>query len=405
MTTNGHTNTNGHKEPEGKWVVEPYLHLLWNTIHNPITNRTTFPRDLGYKELRSVAEQNKPIKSIPKEILSLLIDEGWIISENSDEELSKRFLLKYVSLEAHTVCNQACYFCPVSIDRREDFFMSLEQYENIVSQLSEYKDSIESVFMISYNEPTVDKNFIEQVRILKKYGLVPAVNTNATGLTPSRSDAIMDMGGIGYLSVNLSTMDREMYKNDRQGDHIKTVMRNLDYIKNTQIAEIMDIAVLGKGDKTHIEDFKEIAKYFADSYFNVKYFIVRDRAGYLAIGRKTDNPHKKLKGCSMIGSRPIQHMHINPKGECFLCCEDYENAYIVGDLNNQTVNEVLTGPEMMKMRRWIYGIEEAPQDFICRGCVNAITPVETPTILQKSLSKAKRPFSIIKNIAQKSISR
>jgi len=51
MTTNGHTNTNGHKEPEGKWVVEPYLHLLWNTIHNPITNRTTFPRDLGYKEL------------------------------------------------------------------------------------------------------------------------------------------------------------------------------------------------------------------------------------------------------------------------------------------------------------------------------------------------------------------
>jgi len=126
--------------------------------------------------------------------------------------------------------------------------MSMEQYENIVSQLSEYKDSIESVFMISYNEPTVDTNFVEQVRILKKYGLVPAVNTNATGLTPSRSDAIMDMGGIGFLSVNLSTMDREMYKNDRQGDHIKTVMRNLDHIKNTKIAEVMDIAVLGKGE-------------------------------------------------------------------------------------------------------------------------------------------------------------
>ena len=107
----------------------------------------------------------------------------------------------------------------------------------------------------------------------------------------------------------------------------------------------------------------------------------------------------------MMGSRPIQCMHINPKGECFLCCEDYENEYIVEDLNKQTVNEVLTGPEMMKMRRWIYGIEEAPQDFICRGYVNAITPVETPTILQKSLSRAKKPFSIIKNIAQKSLSR
>lgn len=383
-------------------IVEPYLNLLWNNVHNPITNRTTFPYDVGYKELRAIAEKGRSISSLPSEIQSLLIKEGWIIPEKTDDELSKRFFLKYVSLEAHTVCNQACYFCPVSIDPRKDHFMSMELYNNIVSQLAEYKDSIESVFMINYNEPTVDKNFIEQVATLKNNGLIAAVNTNGTGLTPSRTDSIMDMGGVGFLSVNLSTMDREAYKNDRQGDHIKNVMKNLDYIKDKKIAEIMDIAVLGKGDKTHIKDFREIAEYFADSYFNVKFFTVRDRAGYLAVGRKTGNPHKKLKGCSMIGSRPIQHLHINPKGEAFLCCEDYENTYIVGDLNKQTINDVLTGPEMMKMRKWIYGIEDAPEDFICRDCVNAITPVQTPGLLKKSV---KTPLAIIKRIAQRSMSR
>jgi len=65
----------------------------------------------------------------------------------------------------------------------------------------------------------------------------------------------------------------------------------------------------------------------------------------------------------------------------------------------------LTGPEMMKMRKWIYGIEEAPDDFICRHCVNAITPEETPNMLNKSISKIKKPLSIIKHIAQRSISR
>lgn len=401
MTTNGHSKN----KFETDWIVEPYLNILWHSIHNPITNRTTFPKDLGYKELKSIAQGTKPLNSIPTDIQSLLIEEKWIIPKQNDQELSKRFFLKYVSLEAHTVCNQACYFCPVSIDPREDHFMSLELYENIVKQLAEYKESIEAVFMINYNEPTVDKNFVDQVRILKKYDLVPAINTNGTGLTPKRIDAIMEMGRVGYLSVNLSTMDRESYRADRKGDHINNVMKNMDYVKDKHIAEIMDIAVLGKGDEVHKKDFLQIAEYFEDSYFNVKYWVVRDRAGYLEVGRKTNAPHKELKGCEMIGSRPIQHLHINPKGECFLCCEDYENAYIVGDLNKETVNEVLTGPEMTKMRRWIYGIEEAPDDFICRHCVNAVIPEETPNILNKTISKVKRPLSIIKHIAQRSISR
>lgn len=405
MQTNGNSKVNGNGQINERLIVEPYLNLLWSSVHNPVTNRTTFPKDQGYKELRAIAERGKPISALSKEILSLLKEEGWIIPEKSDDELSKRFLLKYVSLEAHTVCNQSCYFCPVSIDPRKDHFMSMELYETIVSQLAEYKDSIEGVFMINYNEPTVDKNFVDQVRILKKYGLIPAVNTNATGLTPSRVDALMDMGGVGYLSVNLSTMHREAYRSDRGGDHIKNVMKNLDYVKDKPFAEIMDIAVLGKGDKVHIQDFKEIAEYFADSNFNVKFFTVRDRAGYLAVGRRTGNPHKKLKGCSMIGSRPIQHLHINPKGEAFLCCEDYENTYIVGDLNKQSINEILTGPEMMKMRKWIYGIEDAPMDFICRDCVNAITPVEKTNVFKKTLTTASKPLSIVKRIAQRSISR
>ena len=32
----------------------------------------------------------------------------------------------------------------------------------------------------------------DQVRVLKRYGLPPAVLTNATGLTPQRIDAILD---------------------------------------------------------------------------------------------------------------------------------------------------------------------------------------------------------------------
>ena len=386
--------------PGAVLVPEPYLNVHRDRIYNPLTNRTILPEDRGYAELRAMATVNSSPDSLPHDLKQLLKEEGWIIPHNDDAELSKRFYLKFVTIEAQTVCNQSCYFCPVSINPREEYYMPIELYEDILSQVSAYRDTIELVFMINYNEPTIDKRFVDQVRLIKKHGLPPGVNTNATGLTPSRSDEILDMGGLGYLSVNLSTMDRSRYKEDRKGDHIGAVIRNLDYIKDKKIAEYMDIAVLGMGDEDHIHSFREVAEHFSDSYFNVKFSRLTNRAGYLNLGMKTNNPHKELRGCSLLGSRPIQHLHINPKGECFLCCQDYNNTYRVGDLNKQTVDEVLTSPELAKMRRWVYGVEEAPQDFICRGCRDALTPENSRRFSQLPASLIDKSLSLLRQVAQ-----
>ena len=43
--------------------------------------------------------------------------------------------------------------------------------------------------------------------------------TNGTGLTPERVDAIVEIGGLRFLSINLSTLDREQVPADRGGDH------------------------------------------------------------------------------------------------------------------------------------------------------------------------------------------
>lgn len=72
-----------------------------------------------------------------------------------------------------------------------------------------------------------------------------------------------------------------------------------------------------------------------------------------------------------MSSRPIQHLHITPLGRCVLCCEDYDEAYVGGDLNTSTIDEVMSGPELAKLRRWSYGIDDAPDDFMCRKCTYA----------------------------------
>jgi MoaA/NifB/PqqE/SkfB family radical SAM enzyme len=351
--------------------VNPFLHVGDDRVYNPLTDRTLLLGEPGYESLRGVLSGVLAPGGLSPADRASLSALGMLLP--ADAEPARAFRLKYVSLEAHTVCNQSCYFCPVSIAPREDYFMPTALYERIVEEIAAYKDTIEAVFMINYNEPTADKRFVDQVRAIRAAGLPPAVLTNGSGLTPDRVDALLAMGGLRFLSINLSTLDRERYRRDRGGDHLPVVLRNLDYLRDKPLAEVMDMAVLGTGDDHHKRDFEEISKRFAGSRFDVKYYEVMDRAGYLQIGHRPASRERRLCGCENVGSRPLQHLHITPRGQCVLCCEDYDGKYVVGDLTRESVAEVLAGPSMALMRRWAYGLEQAPAGFLCYGCTFALT--------------------------------
>jgi hypothetical protein len=354
-----------------RWVVNPFLHVGEDRLYNPLTDKTLLREEAGYAGLRAACSGLAPVEQLVSEESRLLAENGWLVPGDSAPERS--FRLKYVSLEAHTVCNQSCYFCPVSIAPRESYFMPTETYERIVTELSEYRSTIEAVFMINYNEPTADRRFVDQVRTIRAAGLPPGVLTNGSGLTPDRIDALVELGGLRFLSINISTLDRERYARDRGVDQVDLILRNLDHAKDKRVAEQMDIIVLGTGNDDHKNDFEAIKKRFAGSRFDVKSFEIMDRAGYLQIGLRPATSDRNLCGCDNVGSRPFQHIHITPRGNCVLCCEDYDEKYVVGDLTTESVTEVLTGPKLALMRRWIYGIEESPRDFICRNCVFALT--------------------------------
>ncbi|MEM1203545.1 MAG: radical SAM/SPASM domain-containing protein [Acidobacteriota bacterium] len=372
MTTTLETLTCAAPKAVGALTPDPFLHFGDDRVYNPLTDRTLLDGEPGCAELRALKSGQARPATLDPAVLRSLTEQGWLVERSDD--LDQRFLLKYVSLEAHTICNQACYFCPVSINPRKSYFMPTEKYEDILRQLAAYRDTIEGIFMINYNEPTVDKRFLDQVRSIKDAGLPPAVLTNGSGLTRKRLDAMVEMGGVRYLSINLSTLDQDTYKKDRGSGNVEQILRNLDHAKDLPVAPDMEIVVLGTGNDQHRKDHEEIQRRFAGSRFVIKSYEVMDRAGYLELGLKPSAPHPQLCGCENVGSRPLQHLHITPHAKVVLCCEDYDEHHIVGDLNRQTVDEVLRGPGLALMRRYIYGLEAAPEDFICRNCVFALKP-------------------------------
>jgi len=342
-------------------TVNPFLHIDADRVYDPLTDRALVPGDGMFERFRAFELQGTADEALESA--------GWLVRNGTD--LSRRHHLRIVSLETMTACNQKCYFCPVSIAPRADYLMPDELFARLVDELKTFRPTLESVFLQSYNEPTLDRRFLDQCRTLFAAGLPVAVLSNGSGLTPAKADALASEGPLRFLCINLSTLNRERYERDRGADHLPAVLRNLEYIENRPVAEEMKIVVLGTGDDTHARDFEEIRERFAGTRFIVEQHIVMDRAGWLDVGLKASDRSRRLAGCDNVGSRPVQHLHITPHGKCVLCCEDYDEKYVVGDLTQSSIREVLEGEELAKMRRWVYGIEEAPDDFMCRDCVFA----------------------------------
>lgn len=352
-----------------RWMASPYLHVYEHVILNPHTGRGIAVEDPNYAGMRNFILSGEKLLDLD-DTQTRLADEGWLIREDMD--LGHAYRIRWVSLEAHSVCNQRCFFCPVSVAPREPYFMETDLYERIITEIAELGEPIEVVAMIQYNEPTVDRRFVDQVRAIKDSGLPPAVLSNGSGLTADKVDALVDMGGLSYFSVNLSTLDPERYAKDRGRNHLERVLTNLEYAKDKPMADEMVIVVLGTDEEQHAREFEAITKRFANSNFVVQDFEANDRAGYLPVGLTAEGRDLEVRGCDYMGSRPIEHVHITAAANIVLCCQDYDEKWVLGNLEKEALREILDSEVYAQARRQVYGIEAPPENFICDNCRYAL---------------------------------
>jgi MoaA/NifB/PqqE/SkfB family radical SAM enzyme len=348
-------------------VVSPFLHDRGTVVYNPTTG-VSIPRDgEAYQALSRIEQGLDP--QAAEGVLEHLRAARFLIDDVDRE--SRRTHLLFLSLETCTSCNHRCPFCPVSVDPRDKQVMPAELFESIVDQTAAIGGSDLVVFLSNYNEPTIDPLFEDRCRTLFDRKLAVSILTNASHLTPERADRLARMGRFRYVGINLPTVDPERYHKLHGTRDLARVLANVDALKTDELSEETAIVVLGDEDEAHRKDVEAIRARFAPRGWEVKPFRIRSRP---ASGTFVPEPpaKKKLKGCELMGSRPFEHLHVTATGKAVLCCQDYYEKLTVGDLTRETVAEVLGGDTMARLRRWTYGAEEAPEDFLCRRCEFAI---------------------------------
>ena len=351
-------------EPE---TVSPYLHERGSVLYNPLSGESLPKNGPAFRAL-SLVRQGMAAEVDPA-VLDHLRAARFLI-EDLDAETRRSHLL-FVSLETCTSCNHRCPFCPVSVDPREREVMSQELFESIADQVVAIGGKEVVVFLSNYNEPTIDPLFEERCLALFARGLPVSLLTNASHFGADRADRLSSAGRFRYIGINLPTLDPERYEKMHGTRDLARVLANIDALAARRIAEETAIVVLGDNDAAHRRDVEEIRARFGPLGWEVKSFRIRSRP---ASGTFVPEPPpvKELRGCELMGSRPFEHLHVTATAKAVLCCQDYYEKLVVGDLKTQTVAEVLGGDVMARLRRWTYGVEEAPADFLCRRCEFAL---------------------------------
>jgi len=348
-------------------TVSPYLHDRGSVVYNPLTGASIPKNGDEYRALRQI-ETGLPGEAAAGALEHLRA--ARFLIEDLDAETRRSHLL-YLSLETCTSCNHRCPFCPVSVDPRERQVMSQELFESIVDQVVAAGGKEVVVFLSNYNEPTVDPLFEERCMALFARGLPVSILTNASHFTPERAARLEAAGKFRYIGINLPTLDPERYFKLHGTRDLARVLANVDAMRARELSQETAIVVLGDQDEAHRKDVAEIRQRFGPKGWQVRPFRIRSRP---ASGTFVPEPpaRKKLRGCELMGSRPFEHLHVTATAKAVLCCQDYYERLTVGDLQTETVAEILGGDTMARLRRWTYGVEEAPSDFLCRRCEFAI---------------------------------
>jgi pyruvate-formate lyase-activating enzyme len=351
-------------EPE---TVSPFLHDRGDSLYSPLSGEALPKGGAAWQALDRVG-RGLPAGA-PEEVLEHLRAARFLIDDVERE--SRRSRLLYLSLETCTSCNHRCPFCPVSVDPREREVMTRELFESIVDQTIAAAGRGVVVFLSNYNEPTYDPLFEERMLFLYERGVPVSLLSNASGLTPEVCERLSAAGRLRYLGINLPTLDAERYRVMHGTlDHAR-VIANLDALDPAAMAQEAAIVVLGDEDDAHRADVEALRARYESRGWEIRPFKIRSRP---SSGTYVPEPpaKKRLRGCELMGSRPLEHMHVTATAKAVLCCQDYWEKLVVGDLKTQTVAEVLGGERMAQLRKWTYGIEEAPADFLCRRCEFAL---------------------------------
>lgn len=238
---------------------------------------------------------------------------------------------KFIYLEITNKCNLKCYFCPSSTLKIHEE-MQMSDLEKYVEEIKKYTDTI---YLHILGEPLLHPNFVEIVKICNDNNLKVRVTTNGTLVSN------YNFNQLSINKINISLQSLINFSDEFIDKYFINIKILLDEVKDKLTTGKLGIDFRMWNDKNNINVQKLnkiIENYLTnvikiENYPNVRVSIEDEFTWPDELGEQDQMVVKCLGGKTHLG------VHVN--GDVVLCCLDYRTKTKIGNLNVQTLKEIL----------------------------------------------------------------
>ena len=287
-----------------------------------------------------------------------------------------------IGIELTNHCNLNCPECATGSGqmKRERGFMDIELFNKIISELSPYLYNINLYFQ---GEPLLHPGFSLFIRNSRNIRTV--ISTNGHFLSEENCEKIV-RSGLSKLIISLDGLDRDSYSAYRINGNIETVMDGLRNIsaawKKYNSALKIEIQVLvNKLNEHQIPQIRKLAEGLKASLklksmqiitknnfelwlpANVKFRRYKISDGKYQV--KSSLPDR----CARLWFNPV----VTWDGKVLPCCFDKDAEHIMGDLCQESFNEIWNGTKYRLFRRLL--LSDRSTIEICRNCTSGLRGV------------------------------
>ncbi len=253
------------------------------------------------------------------------------------------------NMEISTVvgCKMQCSYCPQKSHmenyskKSSQFSMTLEDFRWFISTIPIDVD----IVMAGMAEPFLNKDCMEMIKHAYLKGHRISVYTTGYGIT---MDDIKELGKIEFNHFCLHFPDADGLMNIRITPEYLEVLKALLPIKKNE----MCIGKLHPAVREAIGfDVNDGSKSLYSRGGNLKDMMIPRKEGKLHCSSCTD---------------ALNHNVLMPNGDVLLCCMDYDQKHVIGNLNNMPYSSIFESEEYKRVKQGLAGDESI--DILCRTC-------------------------------------
>lgn len=259
---------------------------------------------------------------------------------------------KYFLIETVNTCNARCIMCGIDFDKKEKAIIKKDLFEKITREISRHRDHVEKVMLYLDGEPLMDKKLPERIRRMKEAGVkIVNIASNAGLLDEKWGKALID-AGLDEVFITIDSLKRDIYEKIRVRLDFDTVYRNTvnfialrDKMKSDLVIRIN--MVLQELNKDEGPAFQE---HFQKLVSPQDFVTVRKSHNWgstVNVGDWGDEVDVNGYPCIALWGTCV--IHVN--GDIPLCCMDTETCHHLGNVREQSIEEIWTGKIMADLKK------------------------------------------------------